>query len=179
MSSQVEPKTLRVFSHFGEVIARSSHRDVGGLVFLWVGHEGYKFCVMAMALLRCSFSFKDPELLQLFSVFQGVSQVNSSELRCFVRWWFPERRLSPCSSSMFANGIFPQKASSAAIWGTPGHGNRCIARKYIRSKGSEHFLGAELKLTTQGGDELKGELYCVPRTVGKPKMFGKTLLKVE
>mmetsp|Transcript_11444 Transcript_11444/g.19350 ORF Transcript_11444/g.19350 Transcript_11444/m.19350 type:complete len:182 (+) Transcript_11444:80-625(+) len=33
--------------------------------------------------------------------------------------------------------------------------------KYIRSKGSEHFLGAELKLTTQGGDELKGELYCV------------------
>ena len=36
------------------------------------------------------------------------------------------------------------------------------ARKYIRSKGSEHFLGAELKLTTQEGDELKGELYCVP-----------------
>ena len=35
--------------------------------------------------------------------------------------------------------------------------------KYIRSKGSEHFLGAELKLTTQGGEELKGELYCAPR----------------
>ncbi|CAK9048336.1 Uncharacterized protein SCF082_LOCUS26934 [Durusdinium trenchii] len=36
--------------------------------------------------------------------------------------------------------------------------------KYIRSKGSEHFLGAELKLTTQGGEELKGELYCVQET---------------
>lgn len=35
-----------------------------------------------------------------------------------------------------------------------------VSRKYIRSKGSEHFLGAELKLTTQGGEELKGELYC-------------------
>eukprot|EP00434_Breviolum_minutum_P030307 symbB.v1.2.026808.t1/scaffold2710.1/size72585/4 len=33
--------------------------------------------------------------------------------------------------------------------------------KYIKSKGSEHFLGAELKLTTQGDQELKGELYCV------------------
>eukprot|EP00438_Fugacium_kawagutii_P007082 Skav214273 [mRNA] locus=scaffold642:330794:338269:- [translate_table: standard] len=32
---------------------------------------------------------------------------------------------------------------------------------YIRSKGSEHFLGAELKLMTEGGEELKGELYCV------------------
>lgn len=30
------------------------------------------------------------------------------------------------------------------------------ARKYIRSKGSEHFLGAELKLTTQGGEPLTG-----------------------
>eukprot|EP00913_Durusdinium_trenchii_P001346 g1244.t1 len=28
--------------------------------------------------------------------------------------------------------------------------------KYIRSKGSEHFLGAELKLTTQGGEPLTG-----------------------
>lgn len=35
-------------------------------------------------------------------------------------------------------------------------------RSYIRSKGSEHFLGAELKLMTEGGEELKGELYCVP-----------------
>ncbi|CAJ1350510.1 unnamed protein product [Effrenium voratum] len=33
--------------------------------------------------------------------------------------------------------------------------------KYIRSKGSEHFLGAELKLITQWGNELKGELFCV------------------
>ncbi|CAE7842281.1 unnamed protein product [Symbiodinium necroappetens] len=32
---------------------------------------------------------------------------------------------------------------------------------YIRSKGSDHFLGAELKLTTNAGEELKGELYCI------------------
>lgn len=38
----------------------------------------------------------------------------------------------------------------------------CSLRSYIRSKGSEHFLGAELKLMTEGGEELKGELYCVP-----------------
>mmetsp|Transcript_54065 Transcript_54065/g.101440 ORF Transcript_54065/g.101440 Transcript_54065/m.101440 type:complete len:180 (+) Transcript_54065:53-592(+) len=33
--------------------------------------------------------------------------------------------------------------------------------EYIRTKGSDHFLGAELKLTTQAGEEIQGELYCI------------------
>ena len=76
-----------------------------------------------------------PKNLQFFKdpIFSSLSGC-LSKLSCFVR----------CLKSLTSDGYrFP----------APG---------YIRSKGSEHFLGAELKLTTQEGDELKGELYCVP-----------------